>query len=417
MLPLSDRLTMHRLDPVLWVKDAIGIELDSWQAEAMRSEDRRIIFLCSRQSGKSTVAALKALHRVIFHPPSLVLLISPSLRQSSELFRKVLGYLNQLHERPKLTEENKLSITLANRSRIVSLPSSEATIRGYSNAAIIIEDEAAAVPDELYHACLPMLAVSNGQYVQLSTPRSKQGHFYDAWESGSWERIKITAASILRITTAFLEDAKKELGSRMYAQEFECVFSDDITGSMFKPEWFKIVDSVPSDLKLTRRWDMAAGGGDFTAGVLMGMKEGRFYILDVRHGQLGPGANEKLIRQTAELDGTATPVRLEQEPGSSGVALIDRYAREVLQGFNFRGIRSTGPKVTRAAPFAAACEAGNVYLMRGPWVRPFIDELASFPLGEHDDQVDAASGAFSDITNKQLGDSARFRICTSRSSR
>lgn len=413
MLADSDRHIIDRLDPAGWAKDALDLELDEWQADAMKSEERRIVFLCSRQSGKSTVAALKALHRVIFYPRSLVLLISPSLRQSSELFRKVLGYLNALQERPKLTEENKLSITLANGSRIVSLPSSEATIRGYSNAAMIIEDEAAAVPDELFHACLPMLAVSNGQYVMLSTPRGKRGHFFDAYDGGKWQPVTIKAEQIPRITSSFLADAKTELGSRMYAQEFECVFSDDIQGSMFRQDWFKICDSVPADLKLTRRWDLAAGGGDWTAGVLMGTKEGRFYVLDVQHAQLGPGANENLIRQTAALDGVGTPQRIEQEPGSSGVALIDRYAREVLKGYNFKGIRSTGPKVTRAAPFAAACEAGNVYLMRGPWNRAFIDELGNFPLGEHDDMVDAAAGAFSDLTTGQTADPSRFRILAS----
>lgn len=402
------------LAPATWASEAFGLKLDPWQADAMKARDKRLLFLASRQSGKSTLAALMALHRVIFRPRSLVLLISPSLRLSSELFRKVLGYLNQLHERPKLKEESKLSITLHNGSRIVSLPSSEATIRGYSNASMIIEDEAAAVPDDLYHACLPMLAVSNGQYVMLSTPRGKSGHFFECYSSGQWRTETIPVSRVGRISEDFLDNARRELGSRMFAQEFECVFSDDIAGSMFKAEWFKITESVPAGLKVTRRWDLAAGGGDWTAGVLMGEKEGRYFVLDVRHAQQGPGANEWLIRQTAELDGVTTPIRIEQEPGSSGVALIDRYAREVLKGYNFRGMRSTGPKATRAAPFAAACEAGNVYLMRGPWNREFIDELSSFPQGDHDDMVDAAAGAFSDLTSKQLADPYRFLIVSSR---
>jgi len=399
----------YSLDPVRWAREALGMELDPWQADAMNSEDRRISFLCSRQSGKSTIAALKALHRVIFYGPALVLLISPSLRQSSELFRKVLGYLNALHQRPKLKEESKLSITLANGSRIVSLPSSEATIRGYSNAAIVIEDEAAAVPDELYQACLPMLAVSNGQYIQLSTPRGKKGHFYDAWESGQWKRIKITAADIPRITPDFLDSARTELGSRMFAQEFMCEFLEDMEGSMFRRELFSIVEAAPADLIRTRRWDLAAGGGDWTAGVLMGEKDGQYWIIDVQHAQLPPGANEKLIRNTGEADGRHIPVRIEQEPGSSGVALIDRYARDVLKGFDFKGVRSTGPKTTRAQPFAAACEAGNVKIVRAHWNREFLDELCSFPLGDHDDMVDAAAGAFEDLQDMRPNVGPRIR--------
>jgi predicted phage terminase large subunit-like protein len=392
------------LDPVLWAQETFGLELDPWQIDAMRSRDKRMLFNCSRQSGKSTIAAIKALHRVIYYPRSLVLLISPSQRQSSELFRKVLSFLNVMKVPPKLQEENKLSLTLSNGSRIVSLPSSEATIRGYSNASLIIEDEAAAVPDELYQACLPMLAVSNGQYILLSTPRGKKGHFFHAWESQEWKKIRITASDIPRISITYLENAKRELGSRMYSQEFGCTFLEDIEGSMFRREWFDIVDAVPADLNKTRRWDLAAGGNDWTAGVLLGEAGGQYWILDVQHAKLPPGGNERLIRQTAISDGEYVPVRIEQEPGSSGVALIDRYARDVLKGFDFAGVRATGSKVVRAQPFAAACEAHNVKLLRAPWNREFLDELCSFPLGDHDDMVDAASGAFHDLYHDSSDD-------------
>ena len=149
---MSDlRSLRHAIDPALWARETFGIELDPWQIEALGSREKRILFNCSRQSGKSTISALKALHRALFHPGALVLLISPSLRQSSELFRKVLGALNKMPQRPPLVEENKLSLTTADGSRIVSLPSNEEKIRGFSNVSMIIEDEAAAVPDELYH--------------------------------------------------------------------------------------------------------------------------------------------------------------------------------------------------------------------------------------------------------------------------
>jgi len=401
---MSDlRSLRHAIDPALWARETFGIELDPWQIEALGSREKRILFNCSRQSGKSTISALKALHRALFHPGALVLLISPSLRQSSELFRKVLGALNKMPQRPPLVEENKLSLTTADGSRIVSLPSNEEKIRGFSNVSMIIEDEAAAVPDELYHACLPMLATSNGQYVQLSTPRGKKGHFFDSWESPEWKKITITVKDIHRIRPEFLASVKKDLGSRMYQQEFECVFLEDIEGSMFRREWFEIVDLAPAELAKVRRWDLAAGGGDWTAGVLIGEKWGQYWVLDVQHSQLPPGGNERLIKLTAVQDGEYVPVRMEQEPGSSGVALIDRYARDVLKGFDFKGVRSTGPKEARAQPFAAACEAHNVKLLRGPWNREFLDELCSFPFGDHDDIVDAAAGAFHDMYHDGLG--------------
>jgi phage terminase large subunit-like protein len=158
MLTASDRDAMHRLDPVRWVKECLDMDLDDWQADAIRSDHRRIMLLCSRQAGKSTAAALRALHRVIFYPGSLVLLVSAGLHQSSELFMKVMHHLDQLEARPRLTEENKLSIVLANGSRIVSLRQNEAKIRGYSAVDLIIEDEAAEVKDDMYSAVRPMLA-------------------------------------------------------------------------------------------------------------------------------------------------------------------------------------------------------------------------------------------------------------------
>ena len=199
---------------------------------------RRLVLNCARQTGKSTTAATLALHRALYYPGSLILLVSPSQRQSTELFRKIAALLDHLPEamdsapkhpqrsssplskhpersssplpkhpersssplpkhpersvaeskdaavylpRPALLEDNRLSCVFANRSRIVSLPSSEATIRGFSGASLIIEDEASRVPDDLYRAIRPMLATSNGRIILMSTPFGKRGHFSDVW--------------------------------------------------------------------------------------------------------------------------------------------------------------------------------------------------------------------------------------------
>ncbi len=143
--PLADLVSA--LDPVAFSR-SLGIEPDGWQADVLRWTGRRLILNCARQTGKSTTAATLALHRAIYYPDSLILLVS-SLRQSAELFRKVAGLLNRPAERPALVEDNRLSCTLANRSRDQP-PSSEATIRGFSGAALIIEDEASRVSDDLY---------------------------------------------------------------------------------------------------------------------------------------------------------------------------------------------------------------------------------------------------------------------------
>lgn len=217
------------LDPVRFARERLHFNPDGWQAQALRSRAPRSLWNCTRQGGKSTTAAIVALHRAIYHPQSTVLLVSPSLRQSSELFRKVADLLGSLADKPKLTEENKLSLTMDNRSRIVSLPGAEATVRGYSGAALIIEDEAARVDDALYMAMRPMLAVSGGRLLLMSTPFGKRGHFFKEWTEGGdgWERVEVTARDCPRISPAFLADEERSLGGLWFRQEYLCEFVDD----------------------------------------------------------------------------------------------------------------------------------------------------------------------------------------------
>ena len=179
------------------------------------------------------------------------------------------------------------------------------------------------------------------------------------------------------------------------------------SGNKFRREWFEIVDEAPVDCQWVRRWDMAAtepkkgSDPDWTVGCLMGKSSNRtLYIKDVRRLRGTPGACEALVRQTAETDGRNVAVRMEQEPGSSGVKVIDDYTRRVLMGWDFQGVPSTGNKEVRANPLASQAEAGNVKLVKGPWIGAFLDEVELFPLGSHDDQVDAASGALLDLTSE-----------------
>lgn len=221
---------MQALDPVLFASEQLGFEPDKWQADVLRWDGKRLLLNCCRQSGKSTTAAILALHRALFYPKSLILLISPSLRQSSELGKKITDEIAKLEIQPKRLENNKLSLQLENRSRIICLPSSESTIRGYSEVDLIIEDEASRVSDELYYSCRPMLAVSNGKLILMSTPLGKRGHFHAAWENGgeSWERVKITADEVSRISKEFLEDEKEALGEWWFSQEYLCQFRENV---------------------------------------------------------------------------------------------------------------------------------------------------------------------------------------------
>jgi predicted phage terminase large subunit-like protein len=174
-------------------------------------------------------------------------------------------------------------------------------------------------------------------------------------------------------------------------------------GAMFSRQWFEIVDQAPADCNWVRAWDLAStqptkhNDPDWTAGALVGLKDGIWYIADMQRARTTPQGVEALVKQTAELDGRNVAIRMEQEPGASGVAIIDHYARRVLVGWDFQGVRATGKKTGRAAPVSSAAEAGNIRLVRGHWIGDFLDEFDSFPQGEHDDQVDAVSGAVAEL--------------------
>lgn len=214
------------LDPVAWASDALGFIADPWQAHALTWAGKRMLLNCTRQAGKSTVSSILALHGAIYRPGSLTIMVSPSQRQSSELFLKVSSAVKRLPVQPKLDEDNKLSLRLDNGSRIVSLPSSEATIRGYSAVDLIIEDEASKVPDDLYRAVRPMLAVSNGRLLLMSTPFGKRGHFHREWTEGGdvWERVEITADKCPRISPEFLAEERASMGEWWFRQEYMCEF-------------------------------------------------------------------------------------------------------------------------------------------------------------------------------------------------
>ena len=216
------------LDPATWAREALGFEPDPWQADVLRSDAGRMLLLCCRQSGKSTTTALVALHTALYRPGSLALLLSPSLRQSGELFRKVAGFYRTLGDALPSEAESALRLELANGSRIVSLPGSEPTVRGFSGVALLVVDEAARVLDDLYYSVRPMLAVSRGRLIVLSTPFGKRGWYFDVWtqEGEGWARVKVTAQDCPRISAEFLAEERASMPLAWYRQEYECSFEE-----------------------------------------------------------------------------------------------------------------------------------------------------------------------------------------------
>src|SRR5215218_7671628 len=229
MVSLAEDLALA-LNRVSFAQKA-GLDPDPWQRDLLESSADRVLLNCCRQSGKSTMTAIVALHRALYHPGSLILCLAPALRQSQELFGKVLSFYRDL-DRPVLAQaERKLSLELENGSRIVTLPGTEKTTRGFSGAALLIVDEASRVADDLYYAVRPMLAVSGGALMMLSTPWGRRGVFFEEWtrepgDSSAWERYEVPASQVPRISEAFLEEERRVLPARMYRQEYECSFEE-----------------------------------------------------------------------------------------------------------------------------------------------------------------------------------------------
>lgn len=214
-------------NPLLFA-ERIGFTPDAWQSEVLMSDSRKIILNCSRQSGKSTTTAVLSSHKAIHFPNSLILIVCPSERQSGELLRKVKSVLSKTPD-VDFDRNSVLTVEMSNGSRILALPSSEANIRTFSAVDLLVLDEASRIDDAVYFAVKPMLAVSGGQQMLLSTPNGKRGFFYETWTNGSeteWQKIKITAKDCPRIPNEFLESEKNSMPEFLFLQEYFCKFMD-----------------------------------------------------------------------------------------------------------------------------------------------------------------------------------------------
>ena len=221
-------------DIISFAREQLGFDPDEKQQLVLRG-GRRGIVNCTRQWGKSTVTAAKAVHRAYSVAGSLTLVVTPSGRQSGEFLRKAEEFVRRLGIKVRGDGDNEISIAFPNGSRIVGLPGNEVTARGYS-ASLLLIDEAARVDDRLYRAIRPSLAVANGDLWLMSTPYGKRGFFWEEWEHGGeeWERISVPATECSRISPQLLAEESAK-GDEMYRQEYMCEFGD-MEGAVFSRE-------------------------------------------------------------------------------------------------------------------------------------------------------------------------------------
>lgn len=233
-----------------------------------------------------------------------------------------------------------------------------------------------------------------------------------ASEPGRWTVLKLPAINEAgealwpeRFPVAALNRTRDVMATTVGSRSWDAIYQQHPTpkqGSTFKVGKLDYVDAedVPALTARCRAWDLGAteGAGDFTVGAKLGRdEEGLTYVLDVRRGQWDSAERNRRMREAAKADGAQTPIRLPQDPGQAGKDQRGNLTR-MLAGYTVKALPVSGDKETRADPFASQVNEGNVRLVRGDWNHAFVEELRAFPAGKHDDQVDAASDAFNEVS-------------------
>jgi len=260
------------LEPSYYLEE-LGLIPYDWQTEALDPTIRRLLLLCARQTGKSTIVAGKALNKAKYFPGSLILIISPAQDKSKEIMKKINLMMPLDPYLPDLTHDAVYEKEFTNGSRIVALPGSEKSVRGYSGPKMIIVDEAAHVLNETYRAARPMMVAADTELVALGSPRGKRGFFWEAWDHGKhwkkilvlvpwnlkdekfvpatpiekvrryWKKKGVSVYYSTRHTLEFLEEELDEGGGELWIrQEYLCEFLELAGGIFTEQDWLDAID-------------------------------------------------------------------------------------------------------------------------------------------------------------------------------
>ena len=241
----ADQLARYRADPASLMTDA-GFSPDPWQAQFLRADDSQNLVLCARQVGKSLVVSVLALHTALTRPGSLTTIVAQRQDQAAELLRKSVTAYYRVGSPVPLARAGATHFELTTGSRILALPGEERAMHGPTSDLLVI-DEAARVPDAVFHAASPQLSASKGRLVALSTAFAKSGWFYREWEEGvGYRRWSITARECPRHTAEFLARERRSMGRRWFEMAYLNVFGDDVA-AVFSTE--DIHRAVSHDVK------------------------------------------------------------------------------------------------------------------------------------------------------------------------
>ncbi len=224
------------LDPAAFARRR-GFVAEPWQARLLRTEAARVVVPCGRQVGKTQTTSYKGLNVALTNPGRDVLIISPTQRQSVEMLLRIKSIYRGMRQVGKLTKDNDSEIGLPNGSRVVSLPGTEGTVRGFANVRLLIIDEAARVGDDVFASVLPMVG-SDGQIMALSTPWGQRGWFYalaDEAPGNGWEKHHISVYESGQWSPERIAEVRASVGSFVFASDYEAQFTDT-TDQLFRTE-------------------------------------------------------------------------------------------------------------------------------------------------------------------------------------
>lgn len=237
------RLASNSADPLdqLWACPWKLLESpDPWQKDVLARRQDDHLLNCSRQSGKTTVVAAQCVDAALTCG-SFCLVISASQRQSIEFMERVWACYYRMPLVALSEEPKKSEMRLVNGARVLALPCSEATARGFSAVDRLVFDEASRIPDQIFGALRPMLAVSHGRMTVLSTPYGKRGFFWQEWTQGTgWNRKLVPWTQCPRISPEFIEDERRKHGDAWVEQEYNCEFINAVS-SVFDPDDFAVL--------------------------------------------------------------------------------------------------------------------------------------------------------------------------------
>ena len=384
------------------------ISLHPAQAAFVRSNATYRGYVGGRGAGKSYVGAYDMIKRA--KPSRLYMAAAPTypLMRDATL-RSFLSLAEELRYL-KDFKRGDMTATLGNQAQVIfrSAEDPDRTMRGPNLSGVWL-DEASVMDALAYEISIASLR-EGGEQGWLSstfTPRGKLHFTYQVFGMGKADTALFQSRTQDNpfLPAGFEDIIRRQYTSSFARQELEGQFIDPV-GALARREWFGIAPARPAgpSVRFCRAWDFAATAktsADYLSGVLLAVNAGSVTVCDVVRVQVGPGAVESIVEQTAALDGTATAIVLEEEPGSAGKLFTSSLIKR-LAGYNVRTARPTGDKVTRAMPFLAQAEAGNVKLYGAAWNQDYLDELLSFPEGDHDDQVDATAHAYGALAHGMI---------------